>query len=160
MIRLEKISYDNFREVIKLKVADEQQSFVAPNDISLMEAYLSLDAGGKVFPFAIADDEVPVGFVMMSYGTDKSWDDPPAIAENNYCIWRFMIDEQYQNRGYGKKALQLALDFVRSFPCGKADICWLSYEPENIRAKELYRSFGFEETGDTDGDEVIAALKL
>lgn len=160
MIRLEKISYDNFREVIKLKVADSQKTFVAPNDISIMEAYLSLDAGGRVFPFAVFDDDTPVGFVMMSYGMDRSWDDPPAIAENNYCIWRFMIDERYQNRGYGKQVLQLALEFVRSFPCGRSDICWLSYEADNNVARKLYRSFGFEETGEILDGEAIAALKL
>ena len=160
MIRLEKISYDNLREVFALKVADGQKSFVAPNDISLAEAYLCLDANGKVFPLAIVDDETPVGFAMIGFGTDDNWKDPPALAVNSYNIWRFMIDERYQRRGYGRKALQLALDFVRSFPCGEAELCWLSYEPENIVAKELYRSFGFEETGETDGDEVIAVLKL
>lgn len=42
-----------------------------------------------------------------------------------------MIDKAYQKRGYGKEAVRLALDFIESFPCGKADYCWLSYEPEN-----------------------------
>jgi len=56
--------------------------------------------------------------------------------------------------------MKLALDFIKSFPCGKAEYCWLSYEQENITAKELYHSFGFVENGDMDGDEVIAILKL
>ena len=30
----------------------------------------------------------------------------------------------------------------------------------NEVARRLYRSFGFDETGETDGDEVIAVLKL
>ncbi len=42
----------------------------------------------------------------------------------------------------------------------KAEYCWLSYEPENDIAKHLYHSFGFEETGDMDGKELIAVLKL
>lgn len=56
--------------------------------------------------------------------------------------------------------MELALQFIRSFPCGKAEICWLSYEPDNLLAKKLYSSLGFEETGDYDGDEIIAALRL
>jgi diamine N-acetyltransferase len=44
--------------------------------------------------------------------------------------------------------------------CGEAEYCWLSYEPENKVAKALYESFGFTETGDKDGDELIAVLKL
>ena len=43
---------------------------------------------------------------------------------------------------------------------GSADDCWLSYEPENDVARELYRSFGFAETGEYNGEELIAVLKL
>ena len=43
---------------------------------------------------------------------------------------------------------------------GKANFCWLSYEPENTVAKSLYASFGFVETGEKDGEEQIAVLKL
>ena len=57
-------------------------------------------------------------------------------------------------------AVRLALDFMRTFPCGKAEYCWLSYEPENETAKKLYASFGFEETGEMAGDEIVAVLKL
>ena len=71
-----------------------------------------------------------------------------------------MIDKRYQNRGYGREAIRLALEFIRSWPCGKAEYCELSYEPENEVAKRLYQSFGFEENGEKDGDEVIAVLKL
>ena len=49
---------------------------------------------------------------------------------------------------------------MESLPCGKAEYCWLSYEPENNVAKELYKSFGFEETGDMDEGEIIATLRL
>ena len=43
---------------------------------------------------------------------------------------------------------------------GKAERCWLSYEPENAAARTLYQSFGFRETGEMDGREVISALSL
>ena len=45
--------------------------------------------------------------------------------------------------------------------CGKQwYYCWLSYEPENEAASQLYHSFGFVETGEMDGEELIAILKL
>lgn len=97
---------------------------------------------------------------MIGFGTDSSWDDAPAIAQNNYDLRRLMIDIKYQGRGYGKEALNLALEFIHTFPCGKAEYCWLSYEPENKVARDLYRSFGFVETGEKDGEELIAVLKL
>ncbi len=72
--------------------------------------------------------------------------------------WR--IDRNHQHKGYGREAIRLALDFIKTFPCGEAEYCWLSYEPENEVTSQLYRSFGFVETGDMDGEELIAVLKL
>ena len=71
-----------------------------------------------------------------------------------------MVEKNHQNRGDVKQALELALSFIRTLPCGKADYCWLSYGPENVVAKALYASFGFIETGEKDGEEQIAVLKL
>ena len=84
------------------------------------------------------------------------------LLTNNYLIWRFMIDKNHQNKGFGKAAMKLALDFIRTWPRGEAEYCWLSYEPENDVARKLYRSFGFVEAKETpEGwDEVPAVLKL
>lgn len=71
-----------------------------------------------------------------------------------------MIDRQHQGKGYGTEAVRLALDFIRTYPCGSAEYCWLSYEPENDVARKLYNSFGFRETGEMDEGEVVAALRL
>ena len=73
-----------------------------------------------------------------------------------------MIDKNHQNKGYGKAAMQLALDFIRTWPCGEAEYCWLSYEPENEVARKLYKSFGFVEAEKIpEGwDEIPAILKL
>ena len=70
-----------------------------------------------------------------------------------------MIDKNHQKKGYGREAVKLALNFIKTFPCGEAEYCWLSYEPENEVASRLYRSFGFVETGEMDGEELIAILK-
>lgn len=160
MVRLEKINAKNIWKIVNLHVNKEQEEFVATNAQSLCEAYLTLSVNGRVFPFGIFEGDTPVGFVMIGYGVDETYEEPPAIAFGNYSIWRFMIDERYQRRGFGRAALALALDFIRSFPCGGADCCYLSYEPENVNAARLYRSFGFEENGAWDGDEKIAVLKL
>ena len=160
MVRLEEINGKNVWEVLKLKVSEEQKAFVAPNDISIIEAYIAVSHHGKAFPFGIYDGEVPVGFCMIGFGTDDEWEDAPAVARDSYNLWRLMIDERYQGRGYGREAIRLALDFIRTWPCGKAEYCSLSYEPENTRAAELYHALGFEENGEMDGDEIIAVLKL
>lgn len=160
MVRLEKVNGENVWDILKLRVGAGQEDFVASNKDSIVEAYVAITGGGHAFPFGVYDGGVPVGFVMVGYGKDAYWTDAPAIADNNYSLWRLMIDEGHQHKGYGRRAVELALDFIRTKPCGDAACCWLSYEPENTVAKRLYGSFGFAETGDMDGDEVIAALKL
>ena len=159
MIHLEKLTYDNFDDIFDLKVKREQYGFVASNVYSVAEAWVTADNGGRVFPFAIYNDKRPVGFLMLGYGENAD-QDGVSVEKDNYEIWRFMIDKRYQNRGYGKQAMKLALDFIRTWPCGKAEYCWISYEPENVIAKKLYASFGFEETGEMCGDEAVAVLKL
>ena len=160
MVRLEPVTEENARDVMKLEVHAEQQLFVADNRTSLREAKLALSHGGHAFPFCIYDDAVPVGFAMIGFGTDEEWEDPPAIAVGNYNIWRLMIDRNHQGKGYGKKAMEKILEFICSMPCGEGSLCWISYHPENTAAKHLYESFDFRETGDTDGNEVIAVRAL
>ena len=160
MLRLEKVDGANVWDVLKLSVDDNQKEFVANNEVSIIEAYTAITANGFAFPFGIFDDDILVGFLMVGFDKDDYWDDAPAIATGNYNLWRLMIDKKYQHKGYGRKAVELALDFIRTLPCGSAECCWLSYEPENTVAKNLYASFGFSETGDMDGEEIIAALKL
>jgi len=160
MIRLEKINANNVWKILKLEVEDFQKDFVATNTESIVEAYTTTIANGVAIPFGIYNDDEPVGFAMLAYGVDDSYEEYPSIAKDNYCIWRLMIDKKYQGKGYGRKAIELLIDYVKTFPFGKADYLYLSYEPENTLAKKLYASFGFKETGEMDGDEVIAALKL
>ena len=160
MLRLEKVNGKNVWDILKLTVSESQKSFVASNEVSIIEAYTAITGNGYAFPFGIYDGDTPVGFLMIGFDVDDYWIDAPGIAKGNYNLWRLMIDRAYQNSGFGKEAVQLALDFIKSFPCGKAEFCWLSYEPENVVARQLYRSYGFEETGEMDGEELIATLKL
>ena len=160
MIHLEKINSKNVWDILRLHVSKEQEDFVAPNGLSIIEAYVAITGNGHTFPFGIYEEELPVGFVMIGYGVDDSYENPPPVAYGNYSIWRLMIDEKYQHRGYGREALRLALDFIRSYPCGRAEYCYLSYEPENKTAKELYAEYGFTENGEMDEEEIVAVLKL
>ena len=159
MIHLEKLTYENFYDVFELKVKKAQYPFVASNLFSVAEAYVTEANGGHVFPFAIYNDKKIVGFIQLAYGENAD-QDGVSMEKDSYEIWRFMIDKRYQGRGYGKEALKQAIDYIKTFPCGKAEYCWISYEPENVVAKNLYASFGFAETGEMCGDEIVAVLKL
>jgi len=160
MFKLKKINRKNVGEILKLEVFDNQKRFVAPNNISIIEAYLAITENNDVFTFGIYNDDAPVGFLMIGFDVNSDDEGAPKIAKGNYNIWRFMIDKKFQGKGFGKKAMNLALEFVNTFPCGTAKYCWLSYESDNYVARQLYQSVGFVETDEKDGEEIVAILKL
>ncbi len=154
------VDFGNIDAITALSVEECQKSFVVPNMLSLAEAYVALSQGKTALPFGIyIENDIPVGFVMFGYDSLDDPDEPP-VARGNYCLWRFMIDRHYQGRGLGKQALESCLDYLRTFPCGPAEYCWLSYEPENLRAKGLYEKAGFAENGQLCGEEIVSVLKL
>ena len=158
MIYLKKITTDNVWAVTKLKVSPDQENFVAPNMVSLAEAYAITSSGFPVFPLAIYHDSELVGFTMITYG--KYEEDDADIAANNYGIGRLMIDQEYQHQGYGREAMEKILEFIETFPAGKAEYCFLSYEPDNLIARQFYASFSFEDTKLYDHEELIMTKKL
>ena len=82
------------------------------------------------------------------------------LIKKNYSLWRLMIDKKYQGKGFGRQTLDAAMVLIRTYPFGKADKVWLSYEPENVRAREIYRKYGFVENGEMCGNEIIAVYDL
>ena len=164
MIHLEPIDARNVWDVLDLKLRREQKDFVAPNEISIVQAYTAQGTDCSAFPFAICNDKRVVGFLMVGYNEAALYVDEddvaPTALQNNYSIWRLMIDKRYQHRGYGREAINRALEFIRTWPCGASELCEISYEPENTSARALYLSMGFVENGEKDGDETVAVLKL
>ena len=160
MLELKKINRKNVVDILNLEVFDNQKSFVSTNNSSIIEAYIAITENNHVFTFGIYNDDTPVGFLMIGFDVNSDEEDAPKIAKGNYNIWRFMIDKDFQGKGFGKKAMNLALEFINTFPCGIAKYCWLSYESDNDLARQLYKSVGFVETDEKDGEEIVAILKL
>ena len=97
---------------------------------------------------------------MIGFDVNSNDEGAPRIVKGNYNIWRLMIDKKLQGKGFGKKAMNLALEFVNTFPCGTVKYCWLSYESDNDIVRQLYQSVGFVETDEKDREEIVAILKL
>lgn len=132
MIKLEPVTKANLDDVLALRVAETQEGFVSSNAESLAQAYVYSETA---WPFAVYDDETLVGFIMMGYYEAKHY----------YTLWKFMIDQRYQNKGYGRKALELGLAFIREkFHPEKI---YTGVAPGNSVAKGLYESVGFADTG-------------
>ena len=58
MIQLRKLNNRTVRDIIKLEVEDSQKDFVAPNSISIIDAYTTIDTECTAFPLA---------FMMMKH---------------------------------------------------------------------------------------------
>lgn len=146
-VELRPITHENFKAVISLEVLPEQSDFVAPNVRSLAETYVFPDAE----PRAVYADGEPIGFVLF-HPVDK---DRP---DDGHCIVRLMIGHQFQRRGFGRRALEAAVEWiVRERKVGRVR---LSVVPSNLHARGLYRSAGFVETGELDDDEIVMVREV
>lgn len=132
MINLKPVTKENLDDVLALRVAEAQKGFVSSNAESLAQAYVYSETA---WPFAVYDDETLVGFIMMGYYEVKHY----------YTLWKFMIDQRYQNKGYGRKALELGLLFIKE-KFHPTEI-YTGVVPGNSAAKGLYESVGFVDTG-------------
>ncbi len=143
-VTLREITRATFREILSLKVRHDQEQLVAPNAWSIAEAYFAEDAWFR----GIYAGDTPVGFLMIS--------DIPEKAE--YFLWRFMIDARYQKSDYGRRAMELLIDHVRTR--SNAEELYVSYHGGEGGPAGFYRRFGFEPTGDIEGGEILAKMKL
>ena len=150
-IKLAPIDDTNREAVLALSVR-EDQSFVAPNDVSLRQAAeTEAEAPGVARPFAIYADDTLVGFCMFAFNPEDE------DEEDRYYLWRFMIDQRYQDKGYGQAALD---EIIRYFKDNGADRLYLSTEPENERGLHVYHKAGFRETGVIDDGEAVMMRML
>ena len=132
MVHLKQVTKENLDAVLALNVNDDQKHFVSSAADSLAKAYVYTKTA---FPFAVYSDETIVGFIMMGYYEEKKY----------YTLWKLMIDQQYQGRGYGKAALELGIAFLKER--FRAKEIYTGVIPDNKVAKSLYLSIGFEDTG-------------
>lgn len=143
-VELREITGETVRAICSLKVAPYQDAFVAPNAVSIAEAYFHPTAWFR----AIYDDDEPVGFVMLD-------DD---ASTSSYNLWRLMVADGFQGRGYGRRAVELLIDYVRSRPGATA--LTTSWVPGERGPAEFYRKLGFQPTGEMDEGEVVGRLAL
>jgi len=160
MITLQPITENNFEDVLDLRASEE---FVATNAYSLAESYCDLKEAvenGEQYqqhcysiPFAIVKDETIVGFLKLGF---EDGEDINAGAEI-YWLGRFMIDEKHQGKGYGKMAMEVVIDFVKSKPHGyEVKYIYTSVVPNNHIATKLYERVGFVKTGEQlDGEDLM-----
>lgn len=145
-VTLRAITKETVRTICRLSdtLPPAQQKMVAPNAVSIAQAYFEEHAWFR----AIYAGEEPVGFVML-------YDDP---EEQEYFLWRLMIAYPHQGKGYGRQALRLLVEHVRTRP--DATELLTSYVPVEGGPGPFYERLGFVPTGDMIGEEVVTRLAI
>lgn len=139
-IRLVDITTNNWEEICTLNPGKEGREFVASNSFSITQ---SIYEKGWIIK-GIAKEKQLIGFTMYGFSEELT----------AYELCRFMIDDRYQGKGYGKRALQIIIDeMFHSYGCEKI---YLSTDPNNLRGKYIYGNAGFVPTGETcgEGDDI------
>ena len=135
-ITFREITSDNYSQVLNLKITPEQEAakFVSPVVRSLADAWFYREEG-ITYPKAVYADEDLVGFIMYELDTE----------EQQVFIWRFLIDQRYQGKGYGRQTIEAVLAMAKE----QAQITKVvaDYVDGNEPMKKILLDLGFEETG-------------
>lgn len=146
MIQFRAITEDNFDAIINMK-RPEGENFVAPNSVSLAQAWLYRD-DGDVYPCAIHADELVVGFMLLEEDRENE----------ELILWRVMFPEEHTGKGYGTAAVRLLIQLARA--SGKYRSLCLDCAPGNVVARHIYDKLGFVPTGEISHGAVELRLVL
>ena len=134
-VTLRTITCDNLHAVLELSVADHQlETYPRSNAYSIAEAHYPAD-DDAVWLKAIYAGETPVGLILTSEAEDKG----------EYFLWRLMVDHRFQNRGYGRRAVELLVE--RILRTDNAKVLTTSHLLVDSNAGRFYEQLGFEYTG-------------
>jgi diamine N-acetyltransferase len=154
-VTLEEITGEDRDAVLALRVAPGQERFVSSVRDSLAEAadYPQAKPWYRAV-YASGEPAGPVGFVMISWDCEPH---PPEII-GPWFLWKLLIDERYQGRGYGTAVVRQIAELVRAE--GASELL-TSYIPEDDGPVGFYQRLGFMPTGELDANgEVIVRLAL
>jgi diamine N-acetyltransferase len=151
-VTLRELTDANRDSVLAVRVAAEQSRFVGSVAGALEDAEKSPEA--KPWYRAIFHGDEPVGFVMLSFDVTPV----PGKIIGPWFLWKLLIDERHQRRGYGRAALQQVVEIVRN--AGAAELL-TSYVTGEGEPWPFYERFGFVPTGELDdAGEIILSLDL
>jgi RimJ/RimL family protein N-acetyltransferase len=124
VVTLREISDDNRAVVLALCVAPQQERFVGGSVQGALEDAFEYPNAKPWYRAIYADDE-PAGFVMVSWNVEPQ---PPEII-GPWFLWKLLIDQRHQGRGYGSEAVRQVAALVRAE--GATELL-TSYVPEDV----------------------------
>ena len=130
----------NWEMAVNLELEDYQSDFLPDNLYSIAQAKFE-----DLEPMGIFAGEAMVGFAMYGNFGGVCW------------INRIMVDKHHQEKGYGKKAVKIILDKLKTRP--DCDEIRTSFVKQNALAEYFFSSMGFVRIADgLDGEIVMRWL--
>jgi diamine N-acetyltransferase len=157
VVELRDIVTDADREaVLAVRMGPGQERFVAGVEESFRDAVTYAHACPRMWA-VYAGDEV-VGFAMISDGIPEDRLAADHHLVGPYYLWRLLIDEGRQRRGYGTATLDALVAYVRTRP--NADVLWVSSVPGDGSPQPFYERYGFRPTDRIVDGEIVLRLDL
>ena len=144
-IHFRKVNMDNCKQIIEMQLFESQEEYVMPFVDSLAQSYSDLFEEEITVTYALCDGKKVAGMVEIRYVKGEGF--PELKDKMVYELFRILVDKDCQKEGYGTKAVQLFLDYVKEKPLGDADDIVVSVVEGNDVALKLYEKFGFEIIG-------------
>lgn len=146
MIHLVEVNEGNWLDIARLSVKEEQMGYLDRPIGIIARGYVYRDCNAKVF--GIVEDKQIVGVALV-----RDFNDEPL----GYDLQQFMIDQRFQNKGYGTQALYLILEYLKKdgrFNC--VEVC---VNKADAAALRVYEKVGFVDSGYVD-EELPDCLNL
>jgi diamine N-acetyltransferase len=149
VVSLRPLTDSNRQAAEALRVSPGQERFVSSVPESLREAAEHPDA--RPLYWVVHAGDTPVGFVMIADEVDN----PEYIP---HYLWKLLIDERYQRRGFGTATLDLIVEYFRGRP--GVEVLTTSAGQGEGSPITFYERYGFKRTGEVRFDEVMLQLTL
>ncbi len=138
-IHLVDVNEENWLDIIKLRVDEEQQKYLDRPIGIIARGYIYRNCNARVF--GIMYDTQMIGVALVRDFTDEPL---------NYDLQQFMIDRQFQNSGYGTEALRQILNCLKQE--GRFNGVEVCVNREDATAIHVYNKVGFTDSGYIDED--------
>lgn len=157
-IHFRKVNKDDCKQIVEMQLFERQEEYVMPFVDSLAQSYSDLFEEDITVTYVLGNGEKPVGLVELCYVQGKEF--PKLKDKMVYELFRILVDKKYQKKGYGTKAVQLFLDYVKDKPLGEADDIVVSVVEGNDAALKIYERFGFENIGKDEYEHIALRRKI
>ena len=142
--------------VLTLRRGPGQERYLGSMESHFEDAIADAHACPRMW--SVHDGDTLVGFVMISDGIPAEQLAADDDIVGPYFLWRLLIDERLQGRGYGAATIDAVVAYLRTRP--NADILWTSCEAGQGSPQPFYLHYGFVLSGDVKWGEDLLRLDL